>query len=100
MKLVTACAASPKPAGCDETRTTLERTPKDEAARHQTERDLDNVKFDTALVPLRGAYIIGLKDMDSSRKDAHALEIDAKGSLSTTKLTEAGADIEKRCTAK
>jgi hypothetical protein len=100
MKLVTACLANPKPAGCDETRTTLAKTPTDEAARHQTERDLDNVKFDAALVPLRGAYVIGLKDMDSSRKDAHALELDAKGSLSTTKLTEAGADIEKRCSAK
>jgi len=100
MKFVTACLANPKPAGCDETRTTLAKTPTDEAARRQTERDLDNVKFDPALVPLRGAYVIGLKDMDASRKDAHALEIDAKGSLVTTKLTEAGADIDKRCTAK
>jgi hypothetical protein len=57
------------------------------------------VKFDAALVPLRGAYVIGLKGMDSTRKDAHALEIDAKGSLVTTKVTEAGADIEKRCRA-
>jgi hypothetical protein len=100
MKLVTACLANPKPAGCDETRTTLAKTPTDEAARHQTERDLDNVKFDAALVPLRGAYVIGLKEMDSSRKAAHDLELDAKGSLSTAKLTEAGADIEKRCSAK
>jgi hypothetical protein len=100
LKLVTACLASPKPAGCDETRTTLAKTPTDEPARHQTVRDLDNVKFDTALVPLRGAYVIGLKDMDSSRRDAHALELDAKGSLSTATLTEAGGDIAKRCSVK
>jgi hypothetical protein len=96
-KMAAACQTGPTLAGCSETKSALAQVPKDENGRKQTVRDLETVKMDPTLVPIRAEIIAALHDMDAARKELDKLELDPKASYTTTALATAGTDLEKQC---